>query len=583
MRFTFAFSFLIFMPLSLAKGHYGDTDAPNIAWYQPVPGDAYSPGDTINAQWKSDREIISPSFRLCQSSGNARRRAYSEASDYTPVLARRGDVCGTPIWPVVQQTDGGSYRVSIEVPEISLAQSYYLQMEDNFGTLMQSPIFSVSPAQGLSNDTTASNAPASASTARTSEHKNDASEATLDQSSSTSNATDVSSSIDPQLVNPQSGQAPLSQQNATSTIDGSLPMNSTTRAVPSTSKSPIYSTNLLSSSRPTLVAAFAIPLSAAAAALLIAGGLAVRHRRALRADREKDRQMLRLLEKLRGSGTLPSSASVPLSNGPGDVKHPPTAPQLPHPIQLQSIPLFMPMPLSVSMEQASQTPLPGYPTIGEPRQITRKAFANESSVGHSAPSRPYSRSVYSYLRQSHVSAVSTPIPSTRSRTRNLSTTQTYLSSSPTINETGVGIMRETTSFPAPYLPPLSFSGSPSRRSYPMSKEALSISNSCSTSGDYYIPVPPMNSASPTRLDSVKHSPSHASTVKPPSLPSCLISAPQRLHVRNEAPSGALDWPNVGDEGDHRVGPFSQEHMSTEYGGQGDVYAAVASLLNKSCP
>ena len=118
MYFTFATSYLVHVLLflalaSLAKGHYGDTDAPDVTWELPASGDTYSPGDTMNAQWKSDKEIVSPSFKLCQSSGNAHRRTYSEANDRVPALAGRDDACGISIWPVVKQTDDGSYRASV--------------------------------------------------------------------------------------------------------------------------------------------------------------------------------------------------------------------------------------------------------------------------------------------------------------------------------------------------------------------------------------------------------------------------------------------------------------------------------------
>ena len=76
---------------------------------EPGPGMAYKAGDVVNAQWTSDQPVVSPSFKICQVSGNA-RRAYRGAS----MRARRDDdTCGAGIWPEAQQTDSGSYRASL--------------------------------------------------------------------------------------------------------------------------------------------------------------------------------------------------------------------------------------------------------------------------------------------------------------------------------------------------------------------------------------------------------------------------------------------------------------------------------------
>ena len=326
------------------------------------------------------------------------------------------------------------------------------------------------------------------------------------------------------------------------------------------------------------MAAYAIPLSAAAAALLIAGGLAIRHRSALLKERNKEKKTIRLLEKLSRSSTLSSQP----------------APQLPLPIQLQPIPLFMPIPVSSSSIQQQPSLSGGYYTAaGEPRHITRKPYAYQSpiavTVDRSTAGRPYSHSISD--------GRSTPsTPSRRSgRIRNLSTSSTCFSLSPTVtSEMGIaqGIRGGSSSSSAPYLPPLSFSNSLSRESFAsshlsrvnnppyattlMSKEPSSVaSDECTTSevlADYCL-SPRMDSDSrAARLD-----PSYTPYPVEPPLPSTLIPAPQRLHVRNEAPSGAGNG--------HPADPFS--HMDTgstnTYRGQGDVYAAVASLLNKPCP
>ena len=346
-------------------------------------------------------------------------------------------------------------------------------------------------------------------------------------------------------------------------------------------KSPIYvdSSKLLSSSH-TPVAAYAIPLSAAAAALLIAGGLAIRHRSALLKERHEEKKTIRLLEKLSRSST-PSSQPA---SGPGDAKLSSTAPQLPLPIQLQPIPLFMPMPVSPSSIQQQASLSGGYYTAaGEPRHITRKAYAYQSPIAlpvdRSASGRPYSHSISG--------GRSTPSTPSRSiRIRNLSTS-TCFSPSPTVTsemEIAQGIRDGSLSTSAPYLPPLSSSNlrQESHLSHPpyttsMSKEHSVASDGCTTSEvlEDYCLSPRMDSDSrAARLDPAR--PSYT----PYSVPSSLISAPQRLHIRNEAPSGASFVPPGGDRRPADLCSYMGTGSTNTYQGQGDVYAAVASLLHK---
>ncbi|KAK2459773.1 hypothetical protein APHAL10511_008205 [Amanita phalloides] len=447
---------------SLAKDHNGDADTSHISFAEPVSGAAFHTGDTLNAQWTSKKPIISPSFKLCQTSDSENtRRAYMMNRRIFVRVSRDDDICGDPIWPAVEQTDSGSYQVAMEVPVISEAGSYYLNVEDNFGSVVQSPVFSVSPSQVSVN---ATNMPTSDSPTPI---------ATPDAPSSPTASIDAAgatSSVEPLRGNTPSVQAPFSQQNVTAPVsDSSSSGNSTTKVVPSASKAPIFvdSNNLLSSGRPTPVAAYAIPLSAAAVALLVAGGLAIRHRGSLRKEREKDRQ---LLEKLHRSSTYSSSQY----GGTGEAKPTLTASLLPHPIQLQPIPLFMP----VSVPSIPQTTPIGFPVTSEPRQITRNAFAYQSPIDHPVLSKSSIRSASSYADRSM------PVTPSRSvRIRNLCSASTHFSSSPNINEPGIIGTQGNPSSSAPHLPPLSFCGSLSRESYThdMSKEPSVASNDCATS------------------------------------------------------------------------------------------------------
>ena len=91
----------------LAKDH------PDVSIEEPGPGMAYQTGDIVNAQWTSGHSLVSPSFKICQVSENA-RRAYRGASMRTRALARRNDdTCGVGIWPEAEQTGSGSYRASL--------------------------------------------------------------------------------------------------------------------------------------------------------------------------------------------------------------------------------------------------------------------------------------------------------------------------------------------------------------------------------------------------------------------------------------------------------------------------------------
>ena len=461
-------------------------------------------------------------------------------------------------------------------------------MEDDFGWVAQSPVFSVSrtchifddssslsltngffvASQGAYDDADTSDAAAPTKTASvTTPDQANSAEATPSGQAQTTDSS-------------QSTQAPLPGASGGPSDQG----NSTVKYSP---KTPIYvdSSKLLSSGRPTPVAAYAIPISAAAAALLIAGGLAIRHRCALLKERDKEKKTIRLLEKLSRSSTQPAS-------GTGDAKLSSMAPQLPLQIQLEPIPLFMPMPVSSSIQQQPSVSGGYYTAAGEPRHITRKAYAYQSpisvAVDRSASGRPYSHSISG-------SRSTTSTPSRSVRIRNLSTSSTCFSLSPTVtSELGIAQgIRDGSSSSAPYLPPLSFSGQESSHLWqvnnppytiPMSKEPSVASDGCTTSEvleDYCLSPRVHSDSRAARLDPTQKSytPHH---VELP-LPSSLISAPQRLHVRNEAPSGASFMPPGGNGRPADLFSHVNTGSTSTYRGQGDVYAAVASLLHKSCP
>ncbi|KAL5518713.1 hypothetical protein ACEPAH_396 [Sanghuangporus vaninii] len=102
-------------------------------WEKPSSGDIFGSGDTIIAQWSSEKAIVSPSVALCSQS--------SPADDVDDA----GD-CGASVWPKVSQ-DGHSYSFSLAVPDISSASGFRLRVKDDFGNIVSSPTFSLDPSQ----------------------------------------------------------------------------------------------------------------------------------------------------------------------------------------------------------------------------------------------------------------------------------------------------------------------------------------------------------------------------------------------------------------------------------------------------
>lgn len=81
----------------------------SVDWLSPREGDTFGSGDKIIGTWNTEEPILSPSFRLCSSSGkdpeNKRRRGVEDAGE-------NNNTCGPAIWPPVTQ-DAGSYSISL--------------------------------------------------------------------------------------------------------------------------------------------------------------------------------------------------------------------------------------------------------------------------------------------------------------------------------------------------------------------------------------------------------------------------------------------------------------------------------------
>ncbi|KAF7349205.1 Cupin-5 domain-containing protein [Mycena sanguinolenta] len=115
----------------------------NVVWITPRPSgqDIYNPGSTILAAWTSAQTINSPAFQLCVVSTSA-----SEIGD-----------CSPTVWPEVTETEG-VYQVPVTVPDALWDGTFFLRMLDNSGDAMSSPTFSLHPA-GDSAETVADGEP----------------------------------------------------------------------------------------------------------------------------------------------------------------------------------------------------------------------------------------------------------------------------------------------------------------------------------------------------------------------------------------------------------------------------------------
>ncbi|KAF8261531.1 hypothetical protein EI94DRAFT_1810153 [Lactarius quietus] len=219
-----------------------------VVWSSPAPGDRFSSGDTIIGKWQTSERVVSPSFGLCTAGEND---------------------CGTTVWPEVKES-AGYYLVSLAVPNVNNESAYYLRMKDDFGHTYSSPIFTLTSY--LQNE----NKPAA---------------------------------VPPDVAQPpqsESDQAPMSSPNGS---PNPAPVDPVAPPAPGPSSAavphPVATSGPLvaaaHSAPPT--AALAVPLSLAGAIIVLAGGLALHHRRRLAAEKERAREKLaRSTSRLRSTG-----------------------------------------------------------------------------------------------------------------------------------------------------------------------------------------------------------------------------------------------------------------------------------------
>ncbi|KAI9437046.1 hypothetical protein H4582DRAFT_378212 [Lactarius indigo] len=214
--------------------------ASTVVWNSPTPGDRFSSGNTIIGKWQTPEKVVSPSFGLCTAGENH---------------------CGATVWPEVKES-AGYYLVSLAVPDVDKESAYYLRMKDDFGHTYSSPIFTL-----------------------TSYLQNENNPAT----------------VPPDVVaQPQSGsdQAPMSPVTTPDTANPLNPASADPAAPYAPSPSSAAVPHPLATLGPLVAAAhsappaaaLAVPLSLAGAIIVLAGGLALHHRRRLVAEKERARE-----------------------------------------------------------------------------------------------------------------------------------------------------------------------------------------------------------------------------------------------------------------------------------------------------
>ncbi|KAJ6486818.1 hypothetical protein C8R45DRAFT_996102 [Mycena sanguinolenta] len=102
----------------------------NVFWITPRPSgqDVYNPGSTILAAWTSPQMVEYPAFQLCVVSTSS-----SEIGE-----------CSPTVWPEITETEG-VFQAPVTVPDALWDGTFFLRMLDNSGDAMSSPTFFLHP------------------------------------------------------------------------------------------------------------------------------------------------------------------------------------------------------------------------------------------------------------------------------------------------------------------------------------------------------------------------------------------------------------------------------------------------------
>ncbi|KAL1747353.1 hypothetical protein HDZ31DRAFT_61410 [Schizophyllum fasciatum] len=465
----------------------------DVTWLSPSAGDIYGPADTLVARWTADKDLTSPSFRLCLA------KTEDDNGD-DDAIESRSDIggCGSQTWPDVTHS-GGASMMSMAVPDVNADHPYYLSMEDDYGTRSRSPTFTLSKTVP----------PAAAA---------------------------PTSGVAPENVG-EPAQAPLGVTSAPAPVAAdTAPTASLPPPVPN-------SPEVLSSRTPVPTAAFAVPLSIVGAILLIAVILGFRQRSALRRARQRDAEKLARqssASSCQSSSTLPGDLAKALSM-----------------LKQSSRDTDCHSHHQPAMSYGCAIPVPLYAApvdvMREPRRSTRREYRSPSAERHRT-SRDYEPSrTASWLGSQSLSRVSTRDtyrPSSRQvygGYHSASSRESHRSSS-SHRSSGQREYRPSSRSSRDYHPSMdymmqsgysrsSFRGfqlrdeprrfPPSRRSTVRTDASGETAVTESVLADYadYEDGDYDRHARRDRRDRHEHS-------QPPS---CLLPAPQRLHVRSDGP------------------------------------------------
>ncbi|WVF67183.1 hypothetical protein IAT40_001930 [Kwoniella sp. CBS 6097] len=119
---------------TLVKGSkYDDEPSGGIEWIAPASGSLAASGQSLTATWRSEGQVYSPSFALCNTGEGA-------------------DDCGKESWPQVTDNGDGTYSATLTMPVIAQGMNrLHLSMKADDGSINTSPNFAVNGGTGAPN------------------------------------------------------------------------------------------------------------------------------------------------------------------------------------------------------------------------------------------------------------------------------------------------------------------------------------------------------------------------------------------------------------------------------------------------
>ncbi|TDL28883.1 hypothetical protein BD410DRAFT_250777 [Rickenella mellea] len=280
----------IFGVLTISAAAITYVQAGNVTWSSPSSGDIFSSGGTIVGKWTAEKPLTSPSFSLC---------AQGSSSDSDPEKDSVADSgsCGAAVWPAVTHS-GETYSISLAVPNVTDKAPFYLRMKDDFGNVIKSPAFILSPTE-VSNDESSTGGGVTESPVEDSSD---------DPAPPPDGSSDHPSS--PQAILHGSGDYTGSSGSMVSsaTVLSSSPATSSGGILPTVDNLPVNDATNPQASAPK--AAVAIPLALVGMTLLASLLLCIQHRRSLAKQSERNAQILSRNSSVRSKTSTGSSVDI---------------------------------------------------------------------------------------------------------------------------------------------------------------------------------------------------------------------------------------------------------------------------------